>query len=290
MPDRGDRLLPKSLLVLVGLVWVATLGVGEFLDFTNSKWLQNHPITSNLISSVIGFCSVTIIVGLGFTVVTRRSARRVYETQIIKAATDLVAESSWVWRKPLNLNSLRGEKILEELAGQFLDAPYPGARPLRRLCQRALVLTRRMEPYVEACLVRGENRADADVLEKVEESLHEILRILSGDTSGLDDTNDKSDVLRADIKDVLSSTILYASTILQTFKLVPTTLPPGLRKKIPEFQRRSAGTAVRGVKKNVGSPNISRRCWQVLPGGKRCSLTTRPGEYLCTTHRDGRCV
>lgn len=107
MPHGRSRILPRSLLVGVGALGVVALAVGQYLEWAQTAWLQLHPITANLISSIVGFSTVTLVVGVGFTVITNRAVRRPYEAAVAAAFAVVVAEAGPLFREFRRLMRVR---------------------------------------------------------------------------------------------------------------------------------------------------------------------------------------
>ncbi len=71
------------------------LALGVYLEWVHPDWLQVHPITANLISSMIGFCAVTAVVGVVLTALSHRRDREPYERRIVEAVEQLRYNLSW---------------------------------------------------------------------------------------------------------------------------------------------------------------------------------------------------
>ncbi|MFC7274900.1 hypothetical protein ACFQS1_12965 [Paractinoplanes rhizophilus] len=76
MGERGDiPLLPKTTLAAIAVLGIAALSVGLYAENRDAAWLSAHPFTTNLVSSVVGFCAVTFVVGVGFALLTQRATK-----------------------------------------------------------------------------------------------------------------------------------------------------------------------------------------------------------------------
>ncbi|MEU4423151.1 hypothetical protein AB0F81_21210 [Actinoplanes sp. NPDC024001] len=84
MRGSGDFRLPASLLALIFMIGAGLAVAGLSIEQTQAgyEWFARHPLTTNLWSSIIGFCTVTFVVGVGFNAVGGRSDRARRENQI----------------------------------------------------------------------------------------------------------------------------------------------------------------------------------------------------------------
>src|SRR4051794_31844878 len=100
MGERGGiPLLPKALLAAIAVLGLAALCAGLYVEQQDPAWLSAHPFTTNLISSVVGFCTVTFVVGVGFAALAERAANQRLENRLTMDAARLVLASrkvSWV--------------------------------------------------------------------------------------------------------------------------------------------------------------------------------------------------
>lgn len=71
-----NRPLPRLLLVLLGVGATLSFIASLYLESRYLGFLQNHPIMVNLISGVVGFCSASLAVAVGFNWFIRRSNKR----------------------------------------------------------------------------------------------------------------------------------------------------------------------------------------------------------------------
>ncbi|WP_033262622.1 hypothetical protein [Amycolatopsis vancoresmycina] len=68
--------MPRLLLLLLGAGAVLSFAASLYLEAHYLGFLQNHPIMVNLISGVVGFCTASLVVAVGFNWFVRRSNRR----------------------------------------------------------------------------------------------------------------------------------------------------------------------------------------------------------------------
>ncbi|QUQ63982.1 hypothetical protein [Kutzneria sp. CA-103260] len=57
---------PRSFLVLLAVGLVVSFSLGMYLEGWQLRWLQDHPISVNLISGVIAFCSGFLTLAIGY--------------------------------------------------------------------------------------------------------------------------------------------------------------------------------------------------------------------------------
>lgn len=77
--DREEALLsklPRWLLIMLGVVGLVVFAAGQYLEWYHPAWLARHPITTNMIASVIAFSAASLVVGAGFNFMTDRIAER----------------------------------------------------------------------------------------------------------------------------------------------------------------------------------------------------------------------
>lgn len=68
--------LPRWVFVVFGVLGFTFLAGGQYLEWRQPAWLAAHPITANMIASVIAFSIASLVVGVGFNFVTDHTAKR----------------------------------------------------------------------------------------------------------------------------------------------------------------------------------------------------------------------
>lgn len=84
MPEK----LPKSLVVILALLSVGSFLCAEYLEQYQFAWIERHPISTNLITGIVGFSTATLVVVIGFRSYADRaeryrSARRLHQAHMI---------------------------------------------------------------------------------------------------------------------------------------------------------------------------------------------------------------
>ncbi|MFI6079236.1 hypothetical protein ACIA5C_47820 [Actinoplanes sp. NPDC051343] len=244
MPDRRKQLLPSPLLVAVGGLGVITLIVGEYLEWRRTAWLQLHPITANLISSIIGFCTVTIVVGVGFALYSDRFTRRSSELPLVHAMHRQVAivavymKSTEIGKHAdiltfdheIEAGSLRAfAKDFREYQWTSTDAPH-----LVRLYREAVRIVPAVRFYLEDYVVGRSDLSALAELERQEAALRDMDRkdidispiALTGEAAVLrslaEEVHGTARVVDglAQIAATLSGYYVYLSTVRETFTTV----------------------------------------------------------------------
>lgn len=78
-----NQKLHKSLIASLAFLAVASFALGMYLETFRLEFLQAHPISVNLLSSVVGFASVTLVVGVVFNRMRARTYRWGFSQQIV---------------------------------------------------------------------------------------------------------------------------------------------------------------------------------------------------------------
>ncbi|WP_412537767.1 hypothetical protein R8Z50_18060 [Longispora sp. K20-0274] len=75
-----DQKAPPALLRILFVIAVVSFGVGMYLEQRQLDWLGRHPISANLLTSVIGFATGGLVVAIFFNWIRERDqARRLHE-------------------------------------------------------------------------------------------------------------------------------------------------------------------------------------------------------------------
>lgn len=107
--------LPKGLLYALGLVAVVSFVAGMLLEQYQLDFLQAHPISVNLISSLIGFSTGALVVGYGFNWLSTRYALREGLAQRLDALADFSTEARAIVRLALELRDpTKPQGIIEQ--------------------------------------------------------------------------------------------------------------------------------------------------------------------------------
>lgn len=107
--------LPKSLIVILSLIAATSLLASMYLELYELEFLQQHPISVNLMSGVVGFSTGIVVIAVGFNWFISREER---------------SKRFRVWDKALRqftASALGLTRVLERLA---LEAGYPYGRHL----------------------------------------------------------------------------------------------------------------------------------------------------------------
>ncbi|MBB5077013.1 hypothetical protein [Nonomuraea endophytica] len=71
-----DQNAPRALLRILAVIAVVSFGLSMYMEQFQLAWLQQHPITVNLLSSVIGFASGGLVVALFINRIKDRDVAR----------------------------------------------------------------------------------------------------------------------------------------------------------------------------------------------------------------------
>lgn len=153
MRGAGNVRLPGSLLAAVALMGLLTLAIGVYLEQSKPAWLQAHPISANLISSVIGFSAVTFVVGVGFNAVSNRSDRAEMEWRLLLEIGKHLRSIGQRIDVPLTpAHTVAALMTLAEDDSRLDSLLEDGTSLIRRLDALNRMFTR---PYVERYLITG---------------------------------------------------------------------------------------------------------------------------------------
>lgn len=127
MPDK----LPRSLVVTLALISAVSFGISEYLEWFHLAWLERHPITTNLLSGVVGFSSATLVVAVGFrwyagraaAVVTYKREQELWQETLYQVRRKIHAGDDLSSPDQIRMHTLQAERLLKaaKAAGEALD-------------------------------------------------------------------------------------------------------------------------------------------------------------------------
>jgi hypothetical protein len=140
----GIPLLPKSLLATIAVIGFGVAAIGLYFDFTNAKWFTSHPFTTNLMSGVVGFCTVTFVVGVGFAMLTERALVQQRRQAVVDVATSLLQACNQVTQQ-MTRDFARGMGVDRDPSPR---PTYEAAAACRATAGSLPMLRNKVEEYV----------------------------------------------------------------------------------------------------------------------------------------------
>jgi hypothetical protein len=151
-------LLPRPLLYAIAILGASFLAAGLCLEWISPEFLNRHPFSTNLIASIVGFSAVTLVAGVGFTVIANEAAQRAYRRWstdrfmftgwVNSAITSIVRDNDDLWRE-LRERRLLVADSLPYVAGFFKRRDPIRTDALERCIGECHALfTQRIQPYV----------------------------------------------------------------------------------------------------------------------------------------------
>lgn len=155
--------LPRWLLYTLGGLGFFSFSGGMYLEWFQTQWLSVHPITVNLLSSLIAFSVASLVIGVGVNRITSRRDSRNHDRARNKDLYHLIVSVTQLARCVIEVSSIDPRQELEKhgdlfslikhLMGNLKSVPLNTPSDINRLVDDAdHLLQNDIKPYAEKYL------------------------------------------------------------------------------------------------------------------------------------------